>query len=184
MESKDTIELQNLLTGALIGIARAVDGNEHLISSSTDEIIQEGLSSTLTNFDRDPLSTLLQRAADEKKRLIPHCFACVSPCGKNNDYDMNGLWTADADVRSLKVLLLFGIRGMAAYACHAAAQGHTDQDVTRFFYQALFAIGEESFGTQELVPIAKKAGEIATRCMALLEKGNIGIEDPRCCRNL
>ncbi len=172
MENKNTIELQNRLTGALIGIARAVDGNEHLISESTDRIVLEGLSATLTNFGCDSLSALIQRAADEKKRLIPHCFECASPCGKNNDYDMNRLWTASEDVRSLKMLLLFGIRGMAVYTCHAAAQGHVDQDVTRFFYQALFAIGEESFGTQELFPIVKKVGEISPRCMALLDREN------------
>jgi len=173
MENKDAIELQNRLTGALIGIARAVDGNEHLISESTDQIVLEGLSATLTNFDRYSLSALIQRAADEKKRLIPHCFECASPCGKNNDYNMSRLWTADEDVLSLKVLLLLGIRGMA-YACHAAAQEHVDQDLTRFFYQALFAIGEESFGTQELLPIVKKVGEITPRYMALPDGKNTG----------
>ena len=57
-----------------------------------------------------------------------------------------------------------------AYACRAAALGHTDHEVNRFFHQALFSIGEESFGVRELLPVAMKFGEMDLRCMALLDK--------------
>ena len=166
------LQLRTQLIGTLIGIARAVDGNEHLISDSTDKIVREGLAAALpdANWDNDPLSALIQRAADEKRKLIPHCYECAAPCGKNNNYDMRRLCTTDEDIRSLKLLLLCGIRSMAAYACRAAALGRTDYEVNRFFYQALFAIGEESFGVQELLPIAMKFGEMDLRCMALLDK--------------
>ena len=43
--------------------------------------------------------------------------------GKNDNFDMQSLWEADEDVRSLKSLILFGIRGIAAYAYHAAVFG-------------------------------------------------------------
>lgn len=50
---------------------------------------------------------------------------------------MNTLWTTDEDVRSLKSLILFGIRGMAAYAYHASVLGYTDETISKFFYKAL-----------------------------------------------
>ena len=168
----DADGLRAQLTGVLIGIARAVDGNEHLISGSTDTIIREGLAATLPGgeLDHDYLSTLIGRAEDEKRALIPLCYECASPCGKNSNYDLRRLWDAEEDVCSLKLLILCGIRSMAAQACRAAALGFTDQEVDRFFYQALFAVGEESFGTREVLPIAVKFGKISLRCMALLDK--------------
>ncbi len=168
----DKAGLQAQLTGALIGIARAVDGNEHLISDSTDKIVREGLAATLpdTSLEKDSLSVLIQRAEDEKRKLIPLCYECAAPCGKNNNYDMGRLHMAEEDIYSLKLLILCGIRSMAAYVGFAAALGHTDHDVNRFFYQALFAVGEESFGVQELLPVAMKFGKMDLRCMALLDR--------------
>lgn len=170
----DTAELQDRLTGALIGLARATEGNEHKISGATDQIVQEGLFATLTNvsFDNASLSSLIQRAGDEKKRLISLCYECADPCRRNDDYDMWKLWTAGEDVRSLKSLILFGIRGMAAYAYHAAVLGYTDQDVNKFFYKALFAVGMDDWGMDELLPIVMEVGAANLKCMALLDKAN------------
>ena len=164
--------LQDQLTGVLIGIARAVDGNEHLISDSTDEIVREGLAATLpdSNVGNEALSALIQHAEDEKKKLIPLCYECAAPCGKNSNYDMRRLSAADEDIYSLKLLILCGIRSMAVYACRAAALERTDQEVNRFFYQALFVIGEESFGLPDLLAVAKEFGKINQRCMALLDR--------------
>ena len=166
------LPLQAQLVGALIGIARAVDGNEHLISDSTDKIVREGLAAALpdANLGSGSLSALIQRAEDEKKKLIPHCYECAAPCGKNNNYDMRRLCAADEDICSLKLLILCGICNMAAYACRAAALGRTDHEVNRFFYQALFVVGEEGFGMQELLPAAMKFGKMDLRCIALLDK--------------
>ena len=170
----DTAMLQDRLTGALIGLARAVEGNEDKISAATNQIILDGLFATITNvnFDTASLDVLLQRVGDEKKRLIPLCYECVSACGKNNDYDMQKLWPADEDIRSLKSLILFGIRGMAAYAHHAAVLGYADQEVNKFFYKALFAIGMEDWGMEELLPIVMEVGKVNLACMALLDRAN------------
>ena len=166
------LQLQDQLTGALIGIARAVDGNEHLISDSTDKIVREGLAAALpdTNSGNDSLSLLIRRAEDEKRKLIPLCYECASPCGKNNNYDMRRLYAAAEDICSLKLLILCGIRSMAAYACRAAALGRTAPEVNRFFYQALFSIGAESFGVQELLPVAAQFGKMNLRCISLLDQ--------------
>lgn len=165
MERIGTPGLQDRLTGALIGIARAVAGNEHLISGSTDKIVREGLRAALMDFDDESLTALIHRVGEEKRRLIPHCYACASPCGKNNDYDMQQLRTAGEEIRSRKLLLLLGIQGMAVHVCRAAALGHVDREVSRFFYRALFAIGEEGFGAQELLPLMTEAGAAAWKCM-------------------
>ena len=58
------------------------------------------------------------------------------------DYDMKNLWNADEDIRSLKSLILFGLRGMAAYAYHAMVLGYTDDAVNAFFYEGLRAVGD------------------------------------------
>ena len=169
----DTAKLQDKLTGALIGIARACDGNEHLISDATDKLIIEGLFTAVTNvnFDNETIQKLMDRIEEEKRNCIPMCYECESPCGKNNDYDMDLLWNAPEDIRSLKSLILFGIRGMAAYAYHAAVLGYTDKEVNRFFYKALFAIGMD-WGIDELLPIVMEVGEVNLKCMALLDKAN------------
>lgn len=160
MKNIRTAGLQDRLTGALIGIARAVAGNEHLISDSTDEIVREGLRAALTDFDDESLAVLIYRVSEEKRRLIPHCYECASPCGKNNDYDMQQLRTAGEEIRSRKLLLLSGIQGMAVHACRAAALGHVDREVSRFFYRALFAIGEEGYGAQELLSLMTETGRL------------------------
>ena len=143
-KKEDTARLQDQLTGALIGLARSTDGNEWALKDSTAAIVVEGLFATLTNvnFDNEALQRLIDRVEEEKARLIPDCAVCASPCGKNNDYDMEKLWTADEDIRSLKSLILFGIRGMAAYAYHAAVLGYKDEEIHRFLYKALFRILE------------------------------------------
>jgi len=167
----DTAELQDKLTGALIGLARATEGNEHVVSDSTAAVIVEGLSATLTNvnFDNDAMLAIMERVDIEKRKLVPACYKCASACGRNNDYDMQKLWNADGDIRSLKSLILFGIRGVAAYAYHAAVLGYKDESIHRFLYKALFAIGMDDWGMEELLPILLEMGEINLRCMALLD---------------
>ena len=83
---------------------------------------------------------------------------------------MNTLWTTDEDVRSLKSLILFGIRGMAAYAYHASVLGYTDETISKFFYKALFAVGMKDWGMDELLPIVLEVGEVNLRCMELLDQ--------------
>lgn len=90
-KKEDTARLQDQLTGALIGLARSTDGNEWALKDSTAAIVVEGLFATLTNvnFDNEALQRLIDRVEEEKARLIPDCAVCASPCGKNNDYDMD-----------------------------------------------------------------------------------------------
>ena len=170
----DTAELQDKLTGALIGLARAVEGNEDLAGRETARLVMEALFATLTNvnFDNAALEALIAKVAAEKVRLVEQCGSCESPCGRNDDYELQQLWTANEDIRSLKSLILFGIRGVAAYAYHAAVLGYYDDAVNAFLYKALRAVGMADWGMDELLPIVLEVGEVNLNCMAMLDKAN------------
>ena len=115
----ETSELQDRLTGALISLARSTEGSRPL--DSTDRAMLSGLFTTITNVNFNP-ETIRQQIGlvhREKEKLVPSCGECSSPCGRNDDYVMKKLWEEKEDIRSLKSLILFGLRGMAAYAYHA-----------------------------------------------------------------
>ena len=84
---------------------------------------------------------------------------------------MRELWTADEDIRSLKSLILFGIRGMAAYAHHAMVLGYEDEELNRFFARALFTVGED-LDMEQLLPVVLEVGKYNLTCMALLDRAN------------
>ena len=171
-KTAEVAELQDQLTGALVGLSRAVD-NAPDANEGTWRLMIEGLFTTVTNvsFNEKTIRELINRVHEEKARLVPGCSGCGSRCGRNDDYDMNLLWNAQEDIRSLKSLILFGVRGMAAYAYHAMVLGYTDDAVNRFFAKALFAVGED-WGMDELLPIVMEVGEKNLKCMALLDKAN------------
>ena len=173
-KSANTARLQDELTGALIGLARATEGNEQLVTEEMNQLVLEGLFTTITNvnFNDETLKLLIDKIEDAKKKLVPNCFTCSDSCGRNNNFDMSTLWTTDEDIRSLKSLILFGIRGMAAYAYHASVLGYTDETISKFFYKALFAIGMKDWGMDKLLPIVLEVGKVNLRCMELLDQAN------------
>ena len=168
----DVAGLQDQLTGALIGLARATDGNENPDKGVCDLIIK-GLFTTITNvnFYGATIKSLIDAVHAEKEKLVPGCGTCGSPCGRTDDYDMTKLWDGDEDIRSLKSLILFGIRGMAAYAYHANVLGYHSDEVNAFFCKALFAIGED-WGMEQLLPIVLEVGKHNLTCMELLDRAN------------
>ena len=171
-KKSETAALQDELTGALIGLARSIRGDIQP-DENTYQLIIEGLFATVTNvnFDNQAICKMTESVRKEKERLIPQCSSCGSPCGQNEEYDMKELWTEEENVRSLKSLILFGIRGMAAYAYHALVLGYKDKEVNEFFCEALFRIGYEDT-VEKLLPVVLKVGEINLKCMALLDKAN------------
>ena len=168
----DTAQLQDELTGALIGLARAIEGTA-VPTQTTYQTIVEGLFTTITNvsFDNDAINDMINKVRTEKEKLVASCSRCQTPCGKSDEYDMNELWNENEDIRSLKSLILFGIRGMAAYAYHARVLGYSDEEVNKFFCEALFMIGYGD-SLETLLPVVLKVGEINLKCMALLDKAN------------
>ena len=158
----DTANYQDTLIGALIGLARAAQ--QSTPTARTDEVLLWGLFTTITNVNFN-------------NETVLHCIAAVqrekAALGQADDYDLAELWHADEDLRSLKSLILFGLKGMAAYAFHARELGRTDAEVNAFFYEALAAIGADKT-PDELLALVLKTGEINLRCMALLDAANTG----------
>ncbi len=171
-KKSDNANLQDELTGALIGLARALEGNSKP-SDQTAKIVINALFTTVTNvnFNNDTLKEQIELVRSEKQRIVPACQACSSSCGRNEDFDMNTLWNANEDIRSLKSLILFGIRGMAAYAHHAMVLGYVEEEINTFLYKALFYVGYEC-DADVLLPIVLEVGRINLLCMELLDRAN------------
>ncbi|MBD8973906.1 MAG: hydroxylamine reductase, partial [Clostridiales bacterium] len=155
-KSADVANLQDKLTGSLIGLAGVIKNN--VPSAEEKKLIIEGLFTTITNvnFNESTIKTMIDK---------------IHAISAGADYDMTNIWNADEDIRSLKSLILFGIRGMAAYAYHAMVLGYEDETVDAFFVEALNAIGQE-LGMDDLLPIVMKVGEINFKCMGLLDTAN------------
>lgn len=168
-KEQDTAILQDKLTGALIELARTADGRSP--AASADRAVIEGLFTTVTNvnFDSAAVQRQINRVHAEKAKIAPQCDGGLSDCG--NDYDMNHVWSGNEDIRSLKSLILFGLRGMAAYAFHALMLGYTDNEVNRFFYRGLRAVGSD-MDADKLLPLVLETGTVNLKCMELLDHAN------------
>lgn len=158
------------LTGALIGLARVTDGNEHLISEASTAVIVEGLYATHpgVHTDKVMLEGLLERVKEEKRKMVPDCFSCASSCGKNDDYNMDNLQNEEAEIRSLKNELLCGIRDIASYVYAAAVPVHCDKEI---FYKALTAIGIGYWERDDLLSIVQEMHDVRIQCKNLLGNG-------------
>lgn len=157
----DTANHQDELTSALIGLARAVSSAKS--TKQSDELMLKGLFTTITNvnFYNETINRLTADIRKEKETIAKG----------TEDYDIQNVWEDHEDIRSLKSLILFGLRGMAAYAYHAFALGFTDDEVTSFFYEGMCAIGE-NYSMDQLLPLVLKTGEANYKCMELLDKAN------------
>ena len=167
-KTANTANLQDKLTGALIGLAKACGNNQK--TENTDRIIIEGLFTTVTNvnFNDNTLEEMIEKVHREKERIAPGCVACISRCDNTDDYNMDELWNSDEDICSLKSLILFGIRGMAAYAYHGLVLGYEDSEVNEFFYRALSVISYD-LSSDKLLETVLKVGEVNLKCMELIQ---------------
>ena len=160
-KSAGAAKLQDALTGALIGLARTC---QHAApTDQTYRLLIEGLFTTVTNvnFDAATIQAMVDAVHAEKARLG----------GTDSDYDVQQIWNANEDIRSLKSLILFGMRGMAAYAYHALMLGKTDAAVQSFFIKGLTALGEDS-DMDTLLPLVLETGKVNLTCMAMLDEAN------------
>ena len=170
-KTADVAKAQDELTGALIGLAKTCGNNPK--TADTDRVIIEGLFTTLTNvsFNEETVRVMIERVEEEKSRIAPGCGTCVAKCGNTDNYDMEQIWNADEDIRSLKSLLLFGIRGVAAYAYHAMVLGYQSEEVNFFLYKALATLSMD-LGMEELLPVVLETGKVNLTCMELLDRAN------------
>ena len=175
-KSAMTAALQDKLTGALIALANTTlysnkNSNHNLAATLVEEInhlILEGLFTTITNvnFDDASIKDLTVRIHAATAKAANACNGTIV-----SDYDMNNIWNANEDIRSLKSLILFGVRGMAAYAYHAMTLGYTDASLNQFFLTALDSLSKD-WGMNELLPIVMEVGRFNLTCMELLDRAN------------
>ena len=105
----NTTALQDELTGALVGLARAAD-TAPAVSDATWQVMIEALAanSPAAACSEAEILSLIDRVHAEKFKVVPDCAICASPCGRTADYNMANIWNAPEDIRSLKVLILLG----------------------------------------------------------------------------
>ncbi len=182
-----TANLQDLLVHTLKGIAlHAREAQRHQVEvpTSIGRFVVEALFTTVTNvdFDADHVSKVIDQALavrEQAKALhksagprhdaatwtgAPSTFASKAT-------SVGVLATQNEDVRSLRELLIYGLKGISAYADHAAVLGHEDPAIYRFFFEAL-ASTTEDLSQEAMVGMVMKAGEFAVTVMALLDKAN------------
>ncbi len=196
-KNETVADLQDLLIHALTGLALfANEGRDRgIVDRDTDKFVMEAVFSTLTNVDFDPerfvkmlnKTVELREAMKEKvaaaggKTDFEHPAATFTPAadidamveqGKALNF-IPGLDTDD-NIRSLKQTLLYGLKGIAAYADHAAILGQYDPEVAAFMYEALAALLAEGLTVDQCVAVAMKAGQVNMRTMELLDAANTG----------
>ncbi|MDR0567596.1 MAG: hydroxylamine reductase [Spirochaetaceae bacterium] len=157
--------LQDRLTGELILLAKV--SNRHKTRDQTEKRMLEGLFATLTNvnFDGQVIERLIAEVRAERARLFADSAECEA-------FQLAEIWNAPEDIRSLKSLILFGIRGLGAYSHHALVLGLQDPAVTAFIGKALESLTNPDLGADALIPLALETGKMNLAAMELLDKGN------------
>ncbi len=153
-KAPDTSNLQDELISKLIELANCSNKNDEIT-----QILIDGLFITITNVNFD------NKSIKEFIKNVEKHIDC------NFKFNISSVWGCDDDLRSLKSLVLFGLKGVAAYAHHARVLGYKDEAVDNFFYEALNGISKK-LSVDELLNLVLKTGEINLKCMELLDRAN------------
>ena len=148
-KTDDTANLQDELIGALISLARTAVEKKQEVGLYKEIITSLFATVTNVNFDSFSISDRISIIHNYQSKIN-----CQFP-----DQEMEEIWHSGEDVRSLKSMILFGLKGMAAYAYHALKLGYTDDEVNQFFCTALSAISEMN-RPQELLPLVLEVGRV------------------------
>lgn len=166
-KTEDVALWQDALTRELIGLAIAYDGKT--VPKPVVRLMLEGLFTTITNvnFNQETVAALAQKVSAAKNAADPNQAVDCASAGEPLK-----LWSADEDIRSLKSLILFGLRGVAAYAYHALVLGYADDTVDAIFFTGLRAIGRIDATMEDLLPVVLEVGQVNLKCMEMLDKAN------------
>lgn len=192
-KTEEVSDLQDLLIYAIKGIS--IYAKEALKlgwnSPKADNFTLEAIFSTITNanFDGDAIirytkealrirdeikGFLLQKGFDVAK--IDKDETTWSPKSDEDFYDKSKEIGPDKyddeDRRALCETVVYGVKGMAAYASHAAALGYEKKDINNFVYAALSSTADENLGKDELVALVLETGKFGVETMALLDEAN------------
>ncbi len=192
-----TAALQDLLTYAVRGLSHvAAEGrSKGVVDPEVNRFTVKAIFATLTNVDFDPArfeewvreAVQLREALKEKVKAAGGNVSFDDPAAtfqpaadrdgmvkQGEDVGLPIDWDRDEDVKSLQETTLYGIRGVAAYADHAAILGQEDDAVYAFIHDTLSKLTDKSLGLQDWIGLALKTGEANLRAMELLDAGNTG----------
>lgn len=162
--------------------ARAAGLNEEI----TDRFVLNGFFATLTNtnFDKKEIESLIKKGfelRDNIKVKLPlgmitaekdlPAVATVTP-ENIGSFDVAVHSTANEDIRSLRELLTYGMKGMAAYAYHAYVLGYKDEAIFEFIEKGLVSTADDSLGVEALIGLVMECGQKGVSTLALLDKAN------------
>lgn len=191
-KTEDVANLQDLLIYTLKGISayNLAARKLGIATEKADKFIMEGLFNTITNanFNRNVFIEKINQGLiirEEVKNqvldnggditLITHPSAHWN--GKTEEFDeisknIGVLSTNNEDIRSLRELIIYGLKGMAAYAEHAYNLGYKDDKIFEFMQKALVATTDESLSGNDLLGLVMECGKYGVDVMALLDKAN------------
>ena len=196
-KSPEVAALQDLLVYTLKGLSYVVmEGKKHGVNDpSFNQFVAEALFSTLTNvnFDQDRFPPLINKVVEVREELKKKIKSAGGPEGydsraaniypkssldelikQGKDHGIKSDPAINTDVNALQWLLVFGLKGVAAYADHAAILGEEDQKVYDFIYEGLASTLDPTKTMEEMLGLVLKCGEINLRAMELLDFGNTG----------
>jgi hydroxylamine reductase len=193
----DVAAMQDLLLYAVKGLSQfAVEGRKAGVrDDSVNQFTCEAIFSTLTNVDFDPERFV--KLVNQCVKLRDNLKARVKAAGGKTDFGegpasfipagtLNGMVAqgekvgvkadpnVNPDILSLRELLIYGLKGVAAYADHAAILGQKDDVVYAFIHEAMAATLKKSISVDELIGLVMKCGEVNLKAMELLDAGNTG----------
>ena len=186
-----TARTMDLLLFVVRGISVVADQlRQHSlpVEKEVDNFIVDALFCTITNanFDDESITKRIDKGLAIRDDLKHQASAKDIPLpetdelnwkGSHDEYDAKAatvgvLREQNEDLRSLKELIMYGLKGMAAYLEHAMRLGHNDESIHRFMQNTIAQITTKSLSADELTVLALKTGEIGVRTMALLDKAN------------
>ncbi len=194
-KTDEVSNLQDVLVFAAKGVAAYSSQlrNADKRYDKVDEYLFRSLFISITNanFDGDEIIEAIKEGVNLRKFLkseLEKAGIALDPKFENNflttyEYSENDdlvelskkvgvLRTENIDVRSLREMVLYGLKGMAAYGFHAYNLGSTDNDIYKFYEKALLATVDDSLSAEELTALVFETGEYGVKVMALLDGAN------------
>jgi len=191
-KTSDVANLQDTMLFVLKGISwyNRKLRVQKLNPSRVDKFVFDGLFSTITNanFDKQSFTRRISQALELRNELHSRCLAANIPVPKDlpdfaawsgsttEEYEAKAaeigiLSTENEDIRSLRELIIYGVKGLAAYAEHAWNLGSKSDEIFEFMQRALVATTED-LSVAQLVELTLETGRYGVEIMALLDKAN------------
>ena len=155
------------------------------VDKDVNHLVTKNLFMTITNanFDKDVIVDAIKKTLATKEALLnklsnkEDLFAAALYNGDESDFEKKAkvvgvLATADEDIRSLRELITYGLKGLAAYSKHANALLEDSEDVDAFIQSALTKTLDDSLTVDDLVALTLETGKYGVDGMALLDKAN------------